>query len=392
MLLESCMGISKELLGQLQIFQFKLNGLIQREDELRSKLEGSTKQLQAKESALQKLESSSKELHDFLLPQTNSLKVSLREAEDKFILANSEAFTFREKVSSLEKQLKESQLQLLNAKASLDGYQEQQNVLYSEINEMENVVEVLKEKNSQAESRAEGAEAKCKLLAETNLELNEELGLLKGGGGTSEKVDSLEKLLRDSDIQLQHAVASAEASQEKQSMLYSAIGDMENLIEDLKSKVSKAESRADSVEEKCIVLSESNLELNEELNFLRGRLECLEASLHQSEKTKVATARDIGIRTKVITNLVMQLAIERERLHKQISSLGKENEALIVKLQQTSKDPFVTMSHDSKENGKEFLFPEHELTTATCAKETKYEMTEISTTSFEVNKTLKTFL
>jgi hypothetical protein len=56
-------------------------------------------------------------------------------------------------------------------------------------------------------------------------------------------------------------------SQEKQSMLYSAIGDMENLIKDLKLKVSKAESRADRAEEKCIILSECNEELKVELNF-----------------------------------------------------------------------------------------------------------------------------
>jgi predicted nucleic acid-binding Zn-ribbon protein len=101
-------------------------------------------------------------------------------------------------------------------------------------------------------------------------------------------------------------------------MLYSAIGDMENLIKDLKLKVSKAESRADCAEEKCITLSESNEELNEELNFLKGRLDCLEASLYQAKEMKKATAKDIGIRTKVITDLVMQLAIERERLHKQV--------------------------------------------------------------------------
>jgi hypothetical protein len=80
-------------------------------------------------------------------------------------------------------------------------------------------------------------------------------------------VNLLGRLLRESDIRLQHAVASAEASQEKQSMLYSAIGDMENLIKDLKLKVSKAESRADRAEEKCIILSECNEELKVELNF-----------------------------------------------------------------------------------------------------------------------------
>ena len=59
------------------------------------------------------------------------------------------------------------------------------------------------------------------------------------------------------------------------------------MIKDLKSKVSKAESRADSAEEKCIILSESNSDLNEELNFSRSRLECLEGSLHQVEEAMI---------------------------------------------------------------------------------------------------------
>ena len=313
------MGISKELLGRLQILQLSLNSSVQQETQLRSKLEGSMEELKAKENSLNKLESSSTELNDMLVAQTNNLKAKLREAEDKLILANSEAFTLSEKVSLLEKQLKESEFQLLNAKASADGSQEEHNALCCRISEMENLIADLEEKISKAESRADNAETKCKLLTETNTELNEELGLLKSSAGASDKVDSLERQLRESDIQLQRAIASAEASQEKQNLLDSTIADMENLIEDLKLKVSKAESRADSAEDKCIILSESHAELNEELNFLRGRLESLEASLQQADEKKMAAAKGIGFQTKVITNLVVQLAFERDRLHKQVA-------------------------------------------------------------------------
>lgn len=239
---EILMGISKELLGRLHIFQFNLNGAVQREAELRRELERTTEQLKSKEINLHKLESS----------------------------------------------------------------------------EMDNVIVGLKEKISKAESRAESAEAKCKLLAETNMELKDELGLLKDGGNNSEKVNLLERQLQESDYRLQHAVASAEAGEEKQSMLNSTIGDMENLIKDLKLKVLKAETRADRTEEKCIILSESNMELHKELSFFSSRLESLEASLHQAEEMKIANAKDIAIRKKVITDLVMQLSIERERLHKQV--------------------------------------------------------------------------
>ncbi|XP_027352298.1 WPP domain-interacting tail-anchored protein 1-like [Abrus precatorius] len=240
--------------------------------------------------------------------------------------------------------LSQRECQLLNVKASADEYQRQYNILCSEMRDMENLIVELKENASNAENRANTAEAQCQLLRETNDELNKQLVLLKDGGGKSERVESLERQLRESDLQLQHAVASAEASQEKQSMLYSAIKDMEHVIKDLKSKVSKAESRADSAEEKCIILSESNADLNEELSFLRSRLECLEGSLHQVEEAKVATAKDMGKQAKVFKNLLMQLAVERERLNKQLSFLASENKILVVKLKQTYKDPSPAVS------------------------------------------------
>lgn len=247
------MGISKELLGRLQILQFNLNSSVQRETQLRLKLEDSIEELKAKEHSLNTLAGSSVEVNDFLVAQSDNLKARLREAEDKLILANSEAFTLSEKVSLLEKQLNES-----------------------------------------------------------------------------DKVESLERQLKESDIQLQRAIASAEASQEKQNLLYSTIEDMDNLIEDLKGKVSKYESRADSAEEKCIILSESHVELTEEVNFLRGRLESLEASLQQADETKLATAKGVGFHTKVIAKLVLQLAFERDRLHKQVSSIDQTHVMLSI--------------------------------------------------------------
>ncbi|KAL6143668.1 hypothetical protein ACLB2K_054363 [Fragaria x ananassa] len=336
------MSISKELLGKLQILQFNLNGLVQRENELQLKVDGL---LKAKESSLQKLESSNAKVNDFFHAQTESLKDSLKEAEDKLIFADSQAFTLSEKVSSLE----------------------------DEISEMGIVISVLKEKESKAESRARNAEAQCKLLTETNSELNEELGLLK-------------VQLTEPDMRLQHAVATAKASQEKQNMLNSTIRDMENVIKDLKLKVSKAECRADSVEDKCIILSESNAALNDEVSFLTGRLERMEAALHQAEAAKIATATDIAVRSKVITNLIVQLAFERERLHKQMSSLTMENKTLILKLQMNNS-PSVVMCNDDRGNDDDCMLSKHELDTGT--KESREEAHELSAVSAKFDRTHK---
>jgi predicted nucleic acid-binding Zn-ribbon protein len=103
-------------------------------------------------------------------------------------------------------------------------------------------------------------------------------------------------------------------------MLYSAIWDMETLIEDLKSKVSKAESKLDTAEEQCVLLSETNSELDNELSFLKARIEFLETSLDQANNAKLESAKEINVRTKFILDMVMQLAIERERIQSQVST------------------------------------------------------------------------
>ncbi|XP_065854828.1 WPP domain-interacting tail-anchored protein 1 [Euphorbia lathyris] len=310
---EVLMATSKELLSKIKIIQFNLNGSIRRESELRFKVDQSIEELASKDKALENLKSG-KKLNHVLLEQTDSLKASLAEAEEKLMLSNDEALVLREKMSSLEKQLS-------NSKVFGDGSHNQ------------HAIEGMKEEL--AEGRASNAEFRSK-LEETTMELNEKIGQFEA---ISQRVALLEKQLVESDNRLQHALASVDASQEKENMLYATIKDMENAIQDLKSKALKAENQADSVEEKCILLSESNAELNEELSFLRGRLEVMEASLNQAEETKIAAAKDINFRTKVITDLVVQLAIEREHLHKQMAKLALENKTAVLKLRQKQKDP-----------------------------------------------------
>ncbi|XP_019232373.1 PREDICTED: WPP domain-interacting tail-anchored protein 1 isoform X2 [Nicotiana attenuata] len=319
---EVLLGISKELLGRLQIAHFNLNGTVQRESNLQSKLQEVDENLKTKDNLLRKSEITCKEHGD--------------------------------KVKFLEQRLEDSEFQLSNYTSSA-------------------------KKNLELESE-------CKLLKEANVELDKELNLLKSSSSIkSERINLLERQLRDSELRLQHAVASAEASQEKQIMFNATINDMENLIEDLKSKVSKAESLMESAEDKCIILSESNSDLNEELTFARGRIACLEASLCQAEETKKATARDINFRSKLITDLIMQLALERERLEKQIALLILENKAQKKHFQQKDKVPSLSPRSDGKDT-KESVLPKAELISVTSSDESKEEkIKNLSPTSVDEN-------
>ncbi|KAK2976380.1 hypothetical protein RJ640_008090 [Escallonia rubra] len=347
---EVLMGISKELLGRLQILNFTRNGSIQREDEMKSKLLDCTEQLKAKETAIEKLNNGIAQL----------------------IVDNSEVLILREKVSLLEKQLRESESELKKVKASNEASQEQ-------LSEMDSVVESLKENVFAAETRAETADTKISQITETNLELTEELGFLKGSNDSStKKVSLLEKQLRKLELQLQHARASSEASQEQQNMLYSAIWDMETLIEELKQKVSKTEIKTENAEEQCIVLSESNLELNKEIDFLRERVESLETSLNQANVEQLASAKDIKIKTSLIMDMVIQLATERERIKKQLYSLGQENRYLTGKLQKTKND-------EGGDHNKDLPFAAG-VSNATCAESLQELKTQSSSKSLLVTE------
>lgn len=284
------MGVSRDLVAQHQLVQFNLNCFNQREDVFRIKLENCIKLLNTKDASIEKLNSRITQL----------------------VGDNLEVSTLREKVKLIEEKVNESESKLQKANTSNESFQER-------VQEMENMIESLKENVYEAESRAETAEGKVAELTDSNIELTEELGFLKGSHETtSQKMNLLEKQSRELELQLKHVKASSEVGQEQQNMLYSAIWDMETLIDELKQKVSTAEIKVENAEEQCLLLTDTNSELTKEIEFLRAEVESLETSLSHANIEKMASAKDISIKTKLIMDTVMQLATERERITKQV--------------------------------------------------------------------------
>ncbi|TMW86215.1 hypothetical protein EJD97_021772 [Solanum chilense] len=310
---EVLMGISREMVSRLQVVNFNLNGSLQREKDFTVKIDNCIGQINAKDITIQNLNSNNKHL----------------------AVENTEVSSLRDKLKLSEDKLKESESKLLKAN-ELNELREER------LKELECIVESQKEDIDIAEHKADNAEEKVAHLTETNLELHEELDFLKSSNeSNAKKVSILEKKVRELELQLQNAKTSSEAGQEQQNMLYTAIWDMETLIDELKQKVLKAESKTEHVEEQCLILSETNLELTQEVEFLRSRVEGLETSLNQATVEKLASAKDINIKTSFIMDLVMQLAIERERVQKQIFCLAKENKSLISKLKSTKEQPSI---------------------------------------------------
>ncbi|KAL0327079.1 UNVERIFIED_CONTAM: WPP domain-interacting tail-anchored protein 2 [Sesamum angustifolium] len=317
---EVLMGISKEMLGNVQIVHLNLSSSTKREHELNSKLQDCINQLNAKETSIEKLNCRITEL----------------------VADNAEVTGLREKVQMLEEKLKRTESKLEKANSSNEMSQQQ-------LKEMEAEIESLRDKIDTAESRAESAEQKATHLTDTNLELTEELDFLKNSNEAIRKR------------------ASSEASQEQQSMLYTAIWDMETLIDELKQKVAIAESKTESAEEQCIILSERNSEINKELEFLRSRMEFMEKSLDEATLEKQSCAKDIS--------------------KKQLISLTKENKVLIEKLRKEQQNASVILQDSRSCDGKEVLLSALDSADFASGKTSAVKNKDISySESFQVEK------
>ncbi|CAM0957304.1 unnamed protein product [Alopecurus aequalis] len=321
---ELLLGTSRELISRLNTIQLHLSASRSREDDLNSKLEHSLMELSSLKANQEKK------------MQEDNKEVGAEEAVQNEAHATPDLLSLRHKVEELEKHIRESDSQLLLAKASSELSQEKQNVLHTELSTLESTIKNLKDDVLRAENRAQNAEVRCMQLTKDNIELSGELSSLKSQ--SSDKASLLERELMELNAQLEHAKASVDATVEQQIMLKSTVSDMEHMIEDLKGKHSKAETRALNAESKCTLLTDTNLELSEELSFLRGRIESLENSLHEANHVKISTVKDIGMKTRVITDLVTKLAVERERLHLQISMLTKKNKILAHRCKGSVKD------------------------------------------------------
>jgi chromosome segregation ATPase len=299
------LGTSKELIATITTIQFSLRASVGREGDLMSKLEESLMKSNANQSTSE------------ISPGDSGNNTSQEAVPVEIqVLSPPEFLTLRNKVQQLEEWLRDSGSHPQWSLLSRGATEEEQNKAQSEISTFRNIISDLKLAISNAESRTQKAEARCAQLNQTNVQLNGELKTLKSQG--SDRAGLLETKLKESDTQLEHARASVDAIVEQQGMLRSSMSDMEQMIEDLKEKYLKAETRAENAESKCSLLTDTNLELSEELSFLRGRVESLENSLHQAYQLKMSTAKDIGSKTKAITDLVAKLALERERLHVQV--------------------------------------------------------------------------
>ncbi|KAG0535731.1 hypothetical protein BDA96_03G004600 [Sorghum bicolor] len=350
------LGTSKELVGKLNTTQFYLSASIGREGDLKSNEEENLKKL-----------STNKSTRETVLEDGDNN--ASQEPVQMQVLSPPEFLTLWNKVQQLEELLRDSGSEPQQSSLSRGATEEEQDTAQSKISTFGNIINDLKLAITNAESRTQNAEIRCTQLTQTNVQLNGALNSLKSQG--SDRAGLLETKLKESDTQLEHARASVDAIVEQQGMLRSSMSDMELLIGDLKEKYLKAETRAESAESKCSLLTDTNLELGEELSFLRGRVESLENSLHEANQLKVSSAKDITSKTKTIMDLVAKLALERERLHVQIVTLTKKNRMLAQKCKENVREHTLLCKNVTTTEGELRLSQVTEKATSSSSQQTK---------------------
>lgn len=164
----------------------------------------------------------------------------------------------------------------------------------------------------------------------------------------SEKLNLLVACVKESDYQASQASVSSLAVGVELQVLYGKLSEMKTVLQDLQGKLVAEKGRADIAEAGSVALAKQNSKLNDDLARLQVHMDTIQKRLDEVETEKQSTADLVSSTTKNIISLTEQLANERQRLHKKISSLVKENHDLTIECSESkNKLPDLSSKHGS---------------------------------------------
>lgn len=199
-----------------------------------------------------------------------------------------------------------------------------------------------KELEQLLESQANDAEINLQAAKENYARTDSEAKRL------SEKLNLLVSCVKESDYQASQASVSSLAVGVELQVLYGKLSEMKTVLQDLQGKLVAEKSRADTAEAGSVALAKQNSKLNDDLARLQVHMDAIQKRLDEVETEKQSTADLVSSTTKNIITLTEQLANERQRLHKKISNLVKENHDLTIEYSEAkNKLPDLSSKHGS---------------------------------------------
>lgn len=199
-----------------------------------------------------------------------------------------------------------------------------------------------KELEQLLESQANDAEINLQAAKENYARTDSEAKRL------SEKLNLLVACVKESDYEASQASVSSLAVGVELQVLYGKLSEMKTVLQDLQGKLVAEKSRADTAEAGSVALAKQNSKLNDDLARLQVHMDAIQKRLDEVETEKQSTADLVSSTTKNIITLTEQLANERQRLHKKISNLVKENHDLTIEYSEAkNKLPDLSSKHGS---------------------------------------------
>lgn len=199
-----------------------------------------------------------------------------------------------------------------------------------------------KELEQLLESQANDAEINLQAAKENYARTDSEAKRL------SEKLNLLVACVKESDYQASQASVSSLAVGVELQVLYGKLSEMKTVLQDLQGKLVAEKSKADIAEAGSAALAKQNSKLNDDLACLQVHMDTIQKRLDEVETEKQSTADLVSSTTKNIISLTEQLANERQRLHKKISSLVKKNHNLTIECSEAkNKLPDLSSKHGS---------------------------------------------
>ncbi|KAH9314406.1 hypothetical protein KI387_023033 [Taxus chinensis] len=163
--------------------------------------------------------------------------------------------------------------------------------------------------------------------------------------------------VKESEDQASQAYASEIAKELELQVLYAKLAEINIIVQNIQARFMVAETRAVGAEAEWSALTYTNSKLNEELTNVQAYMDEIQTTLHRIDSEKQLVVYQLISTTKNINSLTKQLADERQRLQKEISTLVRDNLDLTRKYLNVKEDLNTILSnhqiHQKKSNAQE---------------------------------------
>lgn len=274
------------------------------------------------------------------------------DVKDKLFRVEQDLKNASEREIELRTELEDNERKLLmqetTAKSATTRTTKLEQLLESQANrttELERLLESQANRTTELEQLLESQANNVKM----KLQETKEIYAYPEASNLSDQLNVLVDLVKESDEQASHSSVSALAKEIELQVLYAKLAEVETLFRNLQGQHLAKEDRAQAAEAECSFLADRNSKVNGDFTDIQVQMDELHTTLHQIERKKQSATYQVSSMTKSLNGLTEEMANERERLQKQISTLVSDNNDLKEKyLSIKNEMQYLLFKHESE--------------------------------------------